>query len=148
MPARPRAGRAPRPCGHSAWPTALPRYEERSAARSSLRARKRSTSESRIPGYPVERVDFREAHLVAQAEATADKEILSFDRSLDKIETVTDLRRCHRLQSTYADLQIGIVDASILALVERLEEDKVATLDHRHFAAVQLAGGRALELLP
>ena len=62
--------------------------------------------------------------------------------------TLADLRRCHQLQATYTDLAIGIVDASVLALVERLEEDKVATLDHRHFAAVRLVGGRSLELLP
>lgn len=62
--------------------------------------------------------------------------------------TVADLRRCHELQSTYSDLAIGIVDASILALVERLDEDKVATLDHRHFTVVGLAGGVSLRLLP
>jgi predicted nucleic-acid-binding protein len=39
--------------------------------------------------YEVERVDYAEAYLVAQAEATAVNEILSFDRSLDRIETVT-----------------------------------------------------------
>ncbi|MCA1701483.1 MAG: PIN domain-containing protein [Actinobacteria bacterium] len=39
--------------------------------------------------YEIERVDFAEAYLVAQAEATAINEILSFDRSIDKIETVT-----------------------------------------------------------
>lgn len=39
--------------------------------------------------YEIERVDFAEAYLVAQAEATPVTEILSFDRSIDKIETVT-----------------------------------------------------------
>lgn len=39
--------------------------------------------------YEFNRVDFAEAYLVAQAEATGVNEVLSFDRSIDKIETVT-----------------------------------------------------------
>jgi predicted nucleic-acid-binding protein len=39
--------------------------------------------------YEVERVDFAESYLVAQAEATEVGEIVSFDRSIDKIETVS-----------------------------------------------------------
>jgi len=62
--------------------------------------------------------------------------------------TQGDLERCHELQSTYADLDLGVVDASVLALAERLREPKLATLDHRHFATVRPAHVRALELLP
>ncbi len=62
--------------------------------------------------------------------------------------TDADLTRCHKLQSTYADLSLGVVDASVLALVERLDEPKLATLDHRHFATVRPAHVEALELLP
>jgi uncharacterized protein len=59
-----------------------------------------------------------------------------------------DLSRCHELQSVYADLGLGVVDASVLALTERLREPKLATLDHRHFATVRPAHVKALELLP
>lgn len=38
--------------------------------------------------YELDRLDFAEAYLVAQAEATGVNEILSFDRSIDKVETV------------------------------------------------------------
>jgi predicted nucleic-acid-binding protein len=38
--------------------------------------------------YELDRLDFAEAYLVAQAEATGINEVLSFDRSIDKIETV------------------------------------------------------------
>ena len=62
--------------------------------------------------------------------------------------TITDLRRCELLQRRYADLRFGVVDASILALCERLAERKLATLDHRHFAAVRPAHVDALDLLP
>ncbi|MGA8745759.1 MAG: PIN domain-containing protein [Solirubrobacterales bacterium] len=59
-----------------------------------------------------------------------------------------DLQRSHELQRTYADLKVGVVDASVLALVERLGESKVATLDHRHFGTMRPAHVEALELLP
>jgi predicted nucleic-acid-binding protein len=39
--------------------------------------------------YELERLDFVEAYLVAQAEATGVGEVLSFDRSIDKIKNVT-----------------------------------------------------------
>jgi predicted nucleic-acid-binding protein len=39
--------------------------------------------------YEVERVDFAEAYLVAQAEATDVRAIVSFDRSIDRVDSVT-----------------------------------------------------------
>jgi predicted nucleic acid-binding protein len=60
----------------------------------------------------------------------------------------TDLARCHSLQARYADLHIGVVDASVIALAERLDETKVATLDHRHFAVVRPAHTDALRIVP
>ena len=62
--------------------------------------------------------------------------------------TGRDLIRCRELQATYLDLRLGVTDASVLALVERLDEPKVATLDHRHFGAVRAAHKEGLELRP
>lgn len=62
--------------------------------------------------------------------------------------TGADLARCHDLQGRYADLTLGVVDASVVALAERLGEPKVATLDQRHFRAVRPAHVNALELRP
>ncbi|CAN5353850.1 MAG: type II toxin-antitoxin system VapC family toxin [Acidimicrobiia bacterium] len=62
--------------------------------------------------------------------------------------TFADLTRCRELQAAYTDLRLGIVDASAIALLERLEEPKVATLDHRHFGAVRPAHVQALRILP
>ncbi len=39
--------------------------------------------------YEVDRLDFAEAYLVAQAEATGVEAILSFDESIDLVSTVT-----------------------------------------------------------
>ncbi len=62
--------------------------------------------------------------------------------------TASDLKRCRLLQERYRSLEIGVVDASVIALAERLGEPKVATLDHRHFATVRPDHVDALQLLP
>ncbi len=59
-----------------------------------------------------------------------------------------DLARCRELQAHHVDLALGVVDASVVALAERLTEPKVATLDQRHFRAVRPAHVDALELVP
>jgi predicted nucleic acid-binding protein len=56
--------------------------------------------------------------------------------------------RVASLMEQYADLDLGFVDAAILAIVERLGERKLATLDHRHFSVVRPRHVEALELLP
>lgn len=60
----------------------------------------------------------------------------------------SDYDRIGDLMATYADLRVGFVDAAVLAVVERLREPKLATLDHRHFAAMRPHHVSALELLP
>ena len=44
-----------------------------------------------------------------------------------------DYVRIRDLLTRYADLKLGFVDAAVIAIVERLNERKLATLDHRHF---------------
>jgi predicted nucleic acid-binding protein len=59
-----------------------------------------------------------------------------------------DLARAAELERTYAQLDLGLVDASVIALCERLDEPKVATLDRRDFSVVRPRHRPALELLP
>lgn len=61
---------------------------------------------------------------------------------------LADLRRAAELERTYASLDLGLVDASVIALCERLDEPKVATLDRRDFSVVRPRHREALELLP
>jgi uncharacterized protein len=62
--------------------------------------------------------------------------------------TDSDYQRVGELLDTYADLCVGFVDAAVLAIVERLRESKLATLDHRHFSVMRPRHVDALELLP
>lgn len=59
-----------------------------------------------------------------------------------------DWTRIHELLDEYADLGLGVVDASILALMERLELAELATLDRRHFGVLRPAHRDSLILLP
>ena len=61
---------------------------------------------------------------------------------------VEDYRRCRVLCDRYADADIGFVDAAVMAVVERLNEPKLATLDRRHFSLLRPRHVDALELLP
>jgi uncharacterized protein len=54
-----------------------------------------------------------------------------------------------KISERYADTGLGLADASLVALAERLGTIDIATLDERHFRAVRpLAGGKAFRLLP
>src|SRR5688572_15168963 len=48
-----------------------------------------------------------------------------------------DYHRVRDLCDRYADADIGFVDAAVLAIVERLNEPKLATLDRRHFGLLR-----------
>jgi uncharacterized protein len=52
------------------------------------------------------------------------------------------------LVKQYSNLSLGTVDASVIALAERLQITVVATLDKRDFSAVQPAHAPAFTLLP
>jgi predicted nucleic acid-binding protein len=52
------------------------------------------------------------------------------------------------LLEQYIDLRVGFVDAAVLAIVERLAEPKLATLDRRHFSIMRPGHVEKLELLP
>lgn len=59
-----------------------------------------------------------------------------------------DYTRVRELVDRYADAAIGFVDASVLAIVERLGEPKLATLDRRHFGLLRPRHVDSLELVP
>ena len=59
-----------------------------------------------------------------------------------------DYTRVRELCDRYADADVGFVDAAVLALVERLGETKLATLDRRHFSLLRPRHTDAIDLLP
>jgi predicted nucleic acid-binding protein len=51
-----------------------------------------------------------------------------------------DLDRAYALTTKYSPLRMGLVDAVVMAVAERVGATAVATLDERHFGAVRLKG--------
>ena len=60
----------------------------------------------------------------------------------------SDYARVREVCDRYADADIGFVDAAVLAIVERLNEPKLATLDRRHFGLLRPRHRESIELLP
>lgn len=82
---------------------------------------------------------------------------LAFDAVLSSVEdgglTVRDLdlgdwARVRSLCRAYADLPLGLVDASVIVTAERLGERTVASLDRRHFSVVRPLHVPSLGLVP
>jgi predicted nucleic acid-binding protein len=61
--------------------------------------------------------------------------------------TVGQLSRAMEVDRRFADLGLGLVDGSVVALAESLGIRRLATRDVRHFAAVRLRDGRPFELV-
>lgn len=57
-----------------------------------------------------------------------------------------DLDAAERLDRRHRSLRLGLVDAAVIAIAERLRAEAIATLDLKHFAAVRIKG--APQLLP
>lgn len=82
-----------------------------------------------------------EAHLrFLESVASAELEVLDLEP--------VDHRRIADLCRDYTDLPLDHVDASVVALAERLGQRQIASLDVRHLGVVRLSDGRFLELLP
>lgn len=67
-------------------------------------------------------------------------EIPSFDSD--------DLAAARSIIAQYADLGLGLTDASLVVLAARYGTPRIATFDRRHFGALSLPDGGALMLLP
>jgi uncharacterized protein len=59
-----------------------------------------------------------------------------------------DYLRIRQLCDRYGSSDIGFVDAAVFAIVERLHEAKLATLDHRHFGLLRPRHIESIKLLP
>lgn len=88
-----------------------------------------------------------ESRLGPDAEATFVDAIATGELEVVDL-TDTDWARCRDLIRQYLDLGLGLVDASVVAMAERLGITTVATLNRRDFTVVRPAHCDALKLLP
>lgn len=101
-----------------------------------------------VPALVLAELDYWCAHrLTAEAWLVFLDDVLAGAYQVEPV-TSADLARCRELQATYADLGLGVVDASVVAVAERLGEVRIATLDQRHFRAVRPAHVAAFDIVP
>lgn len=83
----------------------------------------------------------------ARAEAELLASIADGELHVEPLDSA-DYRRSGELVATYADLGLGMVDASVVAIAERLGVREIATLDRRDFNVVRPRHVEAFALLP
>jgi predicted nucleic acid-binding protein len=88
------------------------------------------------------------------------RELLGPDAELDFLDSLLsgafvleammelDVKRCRELLTQYRDLDLGLVDAAVMATAERLGTDRILTVDERDFRAVVSRSGKPFLLLP
>jgi predicted nucleic acid-binding protein len=62
--------------------------------------------------------------------------------------TSSDLNRTKEILDSYADARLDFVDATIVAMAERLQVTRILSIDQRHFRMVRPKHCTAFELLP
>lgn len=67
-----------------------------------------------------------------------------------KVEAPTpdDLKRCGVLIAKYSNLDLGLVDALVVATAERLGANGVLSVDQRDFRAIRTISGKPIVILP
>jgi uncharacterized protein len=66
---------------------------------------------------------------------------------VEALET-EDIARAAELLHDYADLPLGFVDATVVAIAERLGVREILTSDRRHFGVIQPLHVKVLTLVP
>jgi predicted nucleic acid-binding protein len=80
--------------------------------------------------------------------------LLSFLKDIQEgafaVESVSlaDLRRCAALITKYNNLDLGLSDASVVAVAERLGVNRILTVDERDFRTLRSVHGKSFRLLP
>ena len=95
----------------------------------------------------VAEIDHLAGRLGADAAAAFRRDLLAGAYAVEWDDRL--LRGSVEIADRYADLGIGLTDASLVCLAERLSTDRIATFDERHFRALRpLSSSAAFRLLP
>jgi uncharacterized protein len=86
-------------------------------------------------------------HLGAKAEQRLVQSIISGEMEVEEL-TIPDFRRSLELMRQYENAQIGFVDATVVAIAERLKLQRILTTDRRDFSLVRPRHCKEFELLP
>jgi len=87
------------------------------------------------------------SNLGVEAEQAFIKSIAAGEFLLENV-TLDDLKKSSALLKKYADINIGLVDATVAVIAERLGVNCILTTDRRHFSLLRKKDGKPFELLP
>jgi predicted nucleic acid-binding protein len=65
-----------------------------------------------------------------------------------EVLSADDVALCGRIMERYADLGIGLADASVVVLADRNRTVDLLCTDERHFRTLRAAGGKPFRLRP
>jgi uncharacterized protein len=96
-----------------------------------------------VPPYVVAELDYLvSTRLGTSAELAVLAELAGGAWDLPAFDAA-DLAAAHDVVARYADQAVGVTDASVVVLADRVGTRTIATLDRRHFSVLRpIAGGR------
>ena len=86
-------------------------------------------------------------HIGQHAQAALLEEVARGAYQLE-LFSAADVARAKEVVEQYADLEIGLADASIVVLAQRHAVTEVLTLDQRHFRAMRIERRKRFKILP
>ena len=86
-------------------------------------------------------------HIGQRAQAALLEEVARGAYQLELFGAI-DVARAKEVVEQYADLEIGLADASIVVLAQRHTVTEVLTLDQRHFRAMRIERRKRFKVLP
>ena len=88
-----------------------------------------------------------QSRIGAAAEIGFVQAIVDGEFTIESVEA-DDFERAVNIMQQYADLPLGFVDATVVAVAERLESREILTTDRRHFGVVRPQHARGFVLSP
>ena len=82
-----------------------------------------------------------------QAESAFVRSLANQEILVEQLES-EDIVRAEVLLRKYSDLELGFVDATVIAIAERLDAVEVLTTDRRHFSAIRPSHVGSFRLSP
>ncbi len=88
-----------------------------------------------------------QTRISVQAEQAFVPSVANGELIIEPVES-DDVMRASALMREYLDCPLGVVDATVIAVAERLGAREILTTDRRHFGAVRTNGSRVVSLVP
>lgn len=101
-----------------------------------------------VPSTVIPEVDYMVTKYLGERAATAFLDDLTEGLFHYVVVEIADIQKAVSVMKQYRDVPLGIVDASLVALAERYQIQKILTLDRRHFSLIQPESLDYLTLLP